>query len=59
VVLRAVITVAEINNGRKKTKVPKTKTRVIRINEDLHFHFVNFSQRYFDVISYSEILQNC
>lgn len=49
------ITVTE-NNRRKKTKVPKT--RVIRINEDLYFHFVNFSKRYFDVISYSEILEN-
>ncbi len=51
------ITVVE-NNKRKNTKVPKTKTRVIRINEDLYFHFVNFSQHYFNVISYSEILEN-
>jgi hypothetical protein len=44
------------NNKRKNTKVPKT--RVIRINEDLYFKFVNFSQRYYNVESYSEILEN-
>jgi hypothetical protein len=49
------ITVAE-NNGRKNTKVPKT--RVIHISEDLYFHFVNFSQRYYNVETYSEILEN-
>jgi hypothetical protein len=50
------ITVAE-NNKRKNTQVPKNRTRVIRINEDLYLHFVNFSQHYFNVISYSEILE--
>jgi hypothetical protein len=50
------ITVVE-NNKRKNTNVPKTKTRVIRINEDLYLHFVDFSRRYYDVESYSEILE--
>ena len=53
----ATTTTAE-NIGRKNTKVPRTKTRVIRINEDLYLHFVHFSQRHFNVISYSEILEN-
>ena len=35
------------NTNNKKSKQPKTK--VIRISEDLYLHFVNFSQRYFNV----------
>ena len=50
------ITSIDNTNNNKKSK--QSKTRVIRINEDLYLHFVNFSQRYFDVESYSEILEN-
>ncbi len=44
-------------NNKKKSKQPP-KTRIIRISEPLYQKFVNFSERYYNVESYSTILEN-
>jgi hypothetical protein len=36
----------------------RKKTRVIRISDDLYLHFIDFSKRFFDAVSYDEILEN-
>ncbi len=48
--------ISTTNNNNAKPRVPKT--RVIRISEPLYQKFVNFSRRYYDVESYSTILEN-
>ena len=50
-------TISTTNNAKKIPKT-KTKTRTMRISEDLYQKFVEFSQRYYDVEPYSEILEN-
>ena len=50
------ITTTIDNTNNKKSKQPKT--RVIRISKDLYLHFVNFSNRYFNVEPYDAILEN-
>lgn len=53
--LKEITTIDSTNN--KRSKQPP-KTRVIRISEDLYLHFVNFSNRYFNVEPYDAILEN-
>jgi hypothetical protein len=50
------ITTLDNTNKKKKSKQPKT--RIIRISEPLYQKFVNFSERYYNVESYSTILED-
>ncbi len=42
----------------KKTKVPKTKTRIIRISEGLYERLYNHSRNYYNVESYETIISD-
>ena len=49
---------SRLKDSNSTTSTRRKKTRVIRISDDLYLKFVEFSQRYYDVVSYSEILEN-
>ena len=49
--------ITSIDNTNNKQQ-PPPKTRTICISEDLYLHFVDFSQRYFNVEPYDVILEN-
>jgi hypothetical protein len=50
--------ITTIDNTNKKKISKQPKTRIIRISEPLYQKFVNFSERYYNVESYSTILEN-
>jgi hypothetical protein len=50
-------TISTTNNAKKIPKT-KTKTRTMRISEDLYQKFVNFSERYYNIETYSTILED-
>lgn len=54
--LKPVISSSTTDNKSTK-KIPQTKTKTIRISEDLYQKFVDHSSRYYNVESYETILQ--